>query len=77
MRRYVSALAVSFLVTMGLTAAWAGPDTVAPLTIISGPSPFASGCEVTPQPGSTIYQNAEVEPWVEVNPTDSRNIIAV
>jgi hypothetical protein len=51
---------------------------VAPLTVISGPSPFA-GCTVgaTGTSGETLYRDAEEEPWVEVNPTNPNNIIAV
>ena len=77
MRRLGIVTGLSILLGIGLATAWADPATVAPLTVISGPSPFLPGCEVTPQPGSTLYQDAEVEPWVEVNPTDHRNIIAV
>jgi hypothetical protein len=47
---------------------------VGPLVLTSGPSPFA-GCTVG-GPGSN-YVNAEVEPWVAVNPTDPDNIIGV
>jgi hypothetical protein len=54
----------------------AGPFTVAPLTIASGPSPFA-GCTVGAAPGSVLYPNAEEEPWVDVNPTNPNNLIAV
>lgn len=44
---------------------------------ITGPSPF-SGCtadDVSNQPG-TYYPNAEVEPWVDVNPANLFNVIA-
>jgi BNR/Asp-box repeat len=54
----------------------AGVFTVAPLTTASGPSPFA-GCTVGQAPGSVLYPNAEEEPWVDVNPTNSSNLIAV
>ena len=54
----------------------AGVFTVAPLTLASGPSPFA-GCTVGAAPGSVLYPNAEEEPWVDVNPTNSQNLIAV
>jgi hypothetical protein len=47
---------------------------VDPLTVVSGPSPFAAGCEGAPQTG-TVYPNAEVEPWVDVNLTDDDNLI--
>lgn len=47
---------------------------VAPLALVSAPSPFAD-CTVG-GPG-TSYVNAEVEPWVAVNPTNADNIIGV
>jgi hypothetical protein len=50
----------------------AGPATVSPLVRASGPSPFA-GCTVG-GPG-TVYVNAEVEPYVAVNPANRSNII--
>src|SRR5437667_5781423 len=75
MQRLVSVLGGVVLVGLGVSPGWGG--TVAPLRVISPGSPFAPGCEGVPQPGSTVYQNAEVEPWVDVNPTDSRNLIAV
>ncbi len=60
-----------------LTAgASAGTFTVAPLTGVSGPSPFA-GCTVGAAPGSVLYPNAEEEPWVDANPKDPLNLIAV
>lgn len=54
----------------------AGPawSSVGPLVLVSGPSPFAPGCEAAPQSG-TVYPNAEVEPWVDVNPTNQDNVI--
>src|SRR3989449_10248540 len=51
---------------------------VAPLTTISGPSPFAA-CTIgaSGAPGETLYPNAEEEPWLDVNPTNANNMIAV
>jgi hypothetical protein len=49
---------------------------VGPLVLISGPSPFA-GCTVGATSKGTNYVNAEAEPWVAVNPTNSRNVVAV
>ena len=49
-------------------------DAVRPLTVVSGPSPFTPGCNGVAQTG-TNYPNAEVEPWVAINPTDPSNII--
>ena len=42
--------------------------------LVTGPSPFA-GCDVTNQTGIN-YPNAEVEPWVDVNPANAGNLIA-
>ncbi|WP_250491465.1 sialidase family protein [Caballeronia sp. INML2] len=51
------------------TTSWAA----APIPV-SGPSPFAS-CTIG-GPG-TIYVNAEVEPWLAVNPANPSNLIGV
>lgn len=45
-------------------------------TLISGPSPFAA-CTVSFGTGGTLYPNAEVEPYVAVNPANSSNLIGV
>lgn len=50
--------------------------SVTSLVLISGPSPFTPGCNGAPQNG-TNFPNAEVEPWVAVNPADPDNIIGV
>src|SRR5437899_1582623 len=52
---------------------------VGPLSLASGPSPFA-GCTSGLDPGSppgTNYVNAEVEPFVAVDPASRSHIIAV
>src|SRR5512135_3155116 len=71
-RVFLAALAVLALATT------AGSFSVAPLKLISGPSPFA-GCTIgaTGTPGETLYVNAEEEPWVDINPTNPANLIAV
>jgi hypothetical protein len=45
-----------------------------PVSVASAPSPFAPGCEGVPQSG-TLYQNAEVEPRVAVDPADPGHIV--
>lgn len=55
----------------------AGAATVGPLSQASGPSPFA-GCTSGLDPGSpgaTNFLNAEVEPFVAVNPTNPNNVV--
>jgi hypothetical protein len=67
------ALAGAFaLITAGPSTA--GPFTRSPLQNISVSSPFA-GCDISGQSG-TNFLNSEVEPWVEVNPTNPNNAIA-
>jgi hypothetical protein len=66
------------VLTAVLVAAATGPATataaVDPLTLVSGASPFAAGCEGAPQTG-TVFRNAEVEPWVDVNLADANNLV--
>jgi hypothetical protein len=63
----------TLLVVAAAAPATAGA-TVGPLTPVSGPSPFAAGCEGAPQTG-TVFRNAEVEPWVDVNLADDNNLV--
>jgi hypothetical protein len=72
MRRVAVVIGAFFLFCIGLATA----GTVGSIRIISGPSPYPPGCQVTAEPG-TNYENAEVEPWVDVNPLDPNNMIAV
>jgi hypothetical protein len=60
------------LVTLSTPAAAA----VAPLSQASGASGFAANCNGAPQNG-TLYLNSEVEPWVDINPTNTQNLIGV
>ena len=50
--------------------------TASPLTLVTGPTPFTPGCNGAPQSGA-LYPNAEVEPWVAVNPTNPGNLVGV
>src|SRR5919197_4233784 len=68
------ALAAAFTLAT-VAPSTAGPFTRSPLKVVSAPSPFA-GCDISGQPGVN-FLNSEVEPWVEVNPTDPNNVIAV
>jgi hypothetical protein len=63
----------AMLVTAAVAPATA-TAAVDPLTLVSGPSAFAAGCEGAPQTG-TVFRNAEVEPWVDVNLTDPNNLV--
>src|SRR4051794_26333531 len=68
------AMAASVVLCIPVAASAA---TVGPLSQASGPSPFAactSGLDPG-SPGATNYLNAEVEPWVAVNPTNPNNVV--
>src|SRR4051794_20325236 len=60
--------------------AWLGAATAAadPVLVTGTPSPFATCTADDPggQPG-TLWQNSEVEPWVDVNPLDAANVVGV
>lgn len=58
------------------TAGSAVATTVGPLVLVSGPSVFA-GCTIGGGPGAVNYVNAEVEPFVAVNPANAANLIGV
>ncbi|MDP5225925.1 MULTISPECIES: sialidase family protein [Arthrobacter] len=52
----------------------ASAATVLPPVVVSGANPL-SACTLGAAPGAINYLNAEVEPWVAVNPADPANII--
>ena len=61
-----------------MAPAAAGPASVGPLSHASGPSPFET-CTVGAStiPGEKNYPDAEVEPFVAVNPTNASNVLGV
>jgi hypothetical protein len=67
-------MVLAALLVAAATAPATASAAVDPLTLVSGPSPFAAGCEGAPQTG-TVYRNAEVEPWVDVNLADANNLV--
>jgi photosystem II stability/assembly factor-like uncharacterized protein len=68
-------LAVLLALTLGpASVAAAGSYIAAPPLKISDLSPFPPGCNGAPQTGR-VYPNSEVEPQVDVNPTNSLNIV--
>lgn len=72
--RLLSVVGLVLVFTLGLVGP-AAASTVGSLTLVSGPSPYAS-CLNAGEPG-TNFTNAEVEPSVAVNPSNARNIIGV
>jgi len=81
MRRILLGLAVAVLVAAGVAVpAQAGPLTVAPLSDISIPTPFAPGCGGPTEgsfPGANFnFPNSEVEPWLAVNPVNPNDVAA-
>src|SRR5919204_4328871 len=73
MRRILTLIVV--VAALRLTAVWASTFTAAPLTQVSGASPFAActADNAAAQPGF-LFLNSEVEPMVDVNPHDAQNI---
>jgi hypothetical protein len=53
-------------------------NTIGPLVQVSGTSPF-SGCTLDNVAGQsgTVFPNSEVEPWIDVNPTNTSNIVGM
>jgi len=71
--------AVLAVVVLGVFAGPAGASTfsLGPMSTASGASPFPPGCGGAGEEfdSSVLYQNAEVEPSVAVNPTNPDNIV--
>jgi hypothetical protein len=52
------------------------PAAAAPVSVVSAPTPFVAGCHGPPQSGTAFF-NGEIEPYVDVNPRDPDNLVAV
>jgi hypothetical protein len=63
------------LVAVAAGVAWASNFTASTPKKVSGASPFAS-CTADAGQTATNFPNTEVEPWVDVNPTNPDNIVA-
>jgi hypothetical protein len=75
MRRLAGAVAtLAVVLATTVSGASAGSFTAGTLRLASGPSPFA---ECTIGGPGTNYVNTEIEPWIDVNPTNADNIIGV
>ncbi len=64
---------LTVVATIGGALVHASPSLT--LVTVSSTDPYAA-CSIAGQPG-TNYPDAEVEPWVSVNPTKSSNIVGV
>jgi hypothetical protein len=74
LRRLLGVAAGSLLAALAAsTPAMATPTPTSPV-LVSGPSPFATCTAGAP---GTNYVNAEVEPFVAVNPANTNNVIGV
>src|SRR5438034_9168386 len=80
----VASLVAATLLLLGALGTLAGPFITGALVQVSGTSPFA-GCTADDVAGQIardptgqrkVYLNSEVEPWVDVNPTNPNNIVA-
>jgi hypothetical protein len=76
MRRRLPAVAALAIALTLAGPVRAGPASVSPLSLASGPSPYAA-CTVGQFDNATNYVNAEVEPFVGVNPAHANNLIGV
>lgn len=68
-------LAACAILAAGAATAVAGPYSLGPPVLVSGPSPFAACPIGAAGPDSVVYADTEVEPQVAVNPTNPANLI--
>ena len=74
-RRVLASLA---LAAASLAIAPAGSAAVDPPVAVSGASPFPPACNGAAAPqGSVEYRHTEVEPWIDVDPTDGSRLVAM
>jgi hypothetical protein len=71
----VAATALALVLVAGVSAA---SFTLGPLVQVSGASPLA-GCTADGVAGQTgtVYLHSEVEPWIDVNPSNTSNMIGI
>lgn len=76
--RAAIAAGVGAIALMAASGAITGPINTAGSEVqVSGVSPLPAGCGSNPgTPAGTNTLDSEVEPWVDVNPTDPDNIVA-
>lgn len=61
---------------MVMSPAWAGSLSASTPVQVSDDSPFDVGCGMA-SVGGTVFLDSEVEPYVDVNPTNTQNMIAI
>jgi hypothetical protein len=72
----VPPLVLALAIAVGV--AYANTFTSGPLVQVSGASPFA-GCtaDAVGTQSGTVFVGSEVEPWIDVNPTNSANLVGI
>jgi len=63
--------------TLAFVAAPVASAAVDPLATVSGSSPYPLACNGASQAPSAEYRGSEVEPWIDANPTNGSNLVAV
>ena len=76
-RRHVLQVVCVAVVLLVPQVAWASSFSASPPVKVSGTSPFDDECGLAPRDPATshVYLNSEVEPWIDVNPASSDNIV--
>ena len=74
---------VAAICSLGLSGCGGGSSTTPPpppppnqAVLVSGPSPFAQGCEGG-SGTATNYENGEVEAWLALDPTNSSHLVGI
>jgi hypothetical protein len=72
----ITIIVLIILATIGALTVWAGNFKAGSLVQVTGDSPFGSqeNCGNIPGPDGVLSVGSEVEPWVDVNPVNPKNI---
>ena len=74
--RIATLAAAALLALVAAVGVSASTFVADPLVQVSGASPFA-GCTADARAAGTVYLNSEVEPWIDVNPTNADNLVGI
>ncbi len=75
--KHLSTIVAAFVIALVSVTGLSAASSLGPLVRVSGGSPFSSTCDDLAGQTGTAYVGSEVEPWIDVNPSNPANMIGV
>ncbi len=76
-KRLSTALAAAVIALVSVTALSASILPLGTLVQVSGTSPFSATCDGAGGQTGDVFLDSEVEPWIDVNPSNPNNMVGV